>query len=81
MLFRSSADWIVDLGPDGGEDGGTIVAAGTPEQVMKVKKSFEELKKVYCAMSCFEMEPSWRLGEALLFPEMRNQRCEQLPLT
>jgi excinuclease ABC subunit A len=34
-----SADWIIDLGPEGGEKGGTIVAAGTPEQVAKVRKS------------------------------------------
>ncbi len=43
-----SADWIIDLGPDGGEDGGRIVAAGTPEQIVKAKKSFTgmALKKV-----------------------------------
>jgi excinuclease ABC subunit A len=35
-----SADWIIDLGPDGGEDGGRVVATGTPEQVMRSKKSF-----------------------------------------
>lgn len=34
-----SADWLLDLGPEGGERGGTMVAQGTPEQVMKVKKS------------------------------------------
>ena len=34
-----SADWIIDMGPEGGEYGGQIVAVGTPEQVMKVKKS------------------------------------------
>jgi len=34
-----TADWIVDLGPDGGEYGGRVVAAGTPEQVSRVKKS------------------------------------------
>ena len=43
-----SADWIIDLGPDGGEDGGRVVAAGTPEQVMRSKKSFtgEALRKM-----------------------------------
>ncbi len=42
-----SADWIIDLGPDGGEGGGRLVAAGTPEQVQKSKKSYtaEALRK------------------------------------
>ncbi len=35
-----NADWIIDLGPEGGEDGGRIVALGTPEQVTKNKKSY-----------------------------------------
>jgi excinuclease ABC subunit A len=35
-----SADWVIDLGPDGGSRGGTIVAEGTPEQVAKNKKSY-----------------------------------------
>ena len=34
------ADWIIDLGPEGGDGGGRIVAQGTPEQVSKVKKSY-----------------------------------------
>ncbi|MQS75822.1 excinuclease ABC subunit UvrA [Companilactobacillus halodurans] len=35
-----SADWLIDLGPDGGEGGGDIVATGTPEDVSEVKKSY-----------------------------------------
>jgi excinuclease ABC subunit A len=35
-----NADWIVDLGPEGGEDGGRVVAQGTPDQVSKIKKSY-----------------------------------------
>ena len=34
------ADWIIDLGPEGGEEGGRIVAQGTPEQVARNKKSY-----------------------------------------
>jgi len=34
-----TADWIVDLGPEGGDEGGQIIATGTPEQVAKVKAS------------------------------------------
>ncbi len=34
------ADWIIDLGPEGGPEGGRVVAQGTPEQVARVKKSY-----------------------------------------
>ncbi|MDP3741152.1 MAG: excinuclease ABC subunit UvrA [bacterium] len=42
------ADWIIDLGPDGGEKGGEIVAIGTPEEVMRAKRSYtgQYLKRI-----------------------------------
>ena len=50
------ADHIIDLGPEGGNRGGTIVATGTPEEIVKVKESYtgkflgpvlEQTKKIY----------------------------------
>jgi excinuclease ABC subunit A len=35
-----TADWIIDLGPEGGDGGGEIVAAGTPEDIAKNKRSY-----------------------------------------
>jgi excinuclease ABC subunit A len=35
-----TADWIVDLGPEGGDKGGEIVAVGTPEQVVQEPRSY-----------------------------------------
>ncbi len=40
MDVIKQADWIVDLGPEGGEAGGRIVAQGTPEQIARSKKSY-----------------------------------------
>jgi excinuclease ABC subunit A len=48
MEVVKTADYIIDLGPEGGQRGGHLVACGTPEQVAKVKNSYtgEYLKKV-----------------------------------
>ena len=35
-----SADWIIDLGPEGGNDGGDLIVAGTPEEIIKHKSSY-----------------------------------------
>jgi len=42
------ADWLIDLGPEGGDKGGEVVAAGTPEEVARVKRSYtgQYLKKI-----------------------------------
>ena len=43
-----TADWIIDLGPEGGDKGGQIIAAGTPEHIAKQKNSYTGhfLKKI-----------------------------------
>ena len=35
-----TADWIIDLGPEGGDGGGEIIGSGSPEEIAKVKKSY-----------------------------------------
>ena len=42
-----TADWIIDLGPEGGERGGQLIACGTPEEIVRNPKSYtaQALKK------------------------------------
>ena len=35
-----NADYIIDMGPEGGDGGGTVIAKGTPEEVAKIKQSY-----------------------------------------
>jgi excinuclease ABC subunit A len=46
-----AADWIIDMGPEGGEGGGRIVAEGTPEAIAEVRESYtgQFLKKALSA--------------------------------
>jgi len=47
MDMVKCADWVIDLGPEGGQKGGNIVFEGTPEQMIKLKDNYtaEFLKK------------------------------------
>ena len=40
MEVIKTADWIVDMGPDGGDNGGEIIFQGRPEDILKVNKSY-----------------------------------------
>jgi len=54
-----NADWIIDLGPEGGEHGGRIVAQGTPEQVTRQRKSYTgQALAGYFANSLLRSEPA-----------------------
>jgi excinuclease ABC subunit A len=43
-----ASDYLIDLGPEGGDGGGTIIGVGTPEEIMKVENSYtgKYLKKI-----------------------------------
>ena len=44
-----TSDWIIDVGPEGGDNGGLIVAQGVPDKIIKTKNSYtgKFLKEVY----------------------------------
>jgi excinuclease ABC subunit A len=57
-----TADWVVDLGPEGGDGGGEIVASGTPEDVAKVARSYtgQYLKPLLKARAPEKIAPARR---------------------
>jgi excinuclease ABC subunit A len=61
-----TADWIIDLGPEGGEAGGQIVATGTPEQIIEAgRKSKVESRKSDLRPSTFDLRPFSHTGQSL----------------
>ena len=59
-----TADWIIDLGPEGGDGGGEIVAAGPPEEIVREKRSYtgQFLKPVLARPRCWREEEADRGG-------------------
>mgnify|MGYP000624080535 CR=1 FL=1 len=66
-----SADYIIDIGPEGGDEGGTIIASGTPEQIIKVEN------KLYRSVS---EKGNWRKDSAYGRTEYRESQnaCRKL---
>jgi excinuclease ABC subunit A len=61
-----TSDWIVDLGPEGGDNGGEIVAQGTPEEVAKVARSYtgQYLKSLLKGRAPEKVAPSRKMKAA-----------------
>jgi excinuclease ABC subunit A len=59
-----TADWVIDLGPEGGDKGGEIVAVGTPEDVAKEPKSYtgQYLKEILAKSERIETGPAMKLA-------------------
>ncbi len=60
-----TADWVIDMGPEGGDGGGQIVAQGTPEDICKVKESYTGrfLKDVLARRPLKKAEPKGKVAK------------------
>ena len=71
-----TADWIIDLGPEGGDGGGEIVAAGPPEAVVKEKRSYTgAFLKPVLARRGAERKRRTRGGGVISFSPLAGRRC------
>ena len=69
-----NADWIIDLGPEGGEEGGRLVAQGTPHQIARAKKSYTgQALAEYMAHSKWSRKSCRNSGWSLAPPEPTGQ--------
>lgn len=74
-LVEGTADWIIDLGPEGGDKGGEIVAVGTPEDVAREARSYtgQYLKDVLAKSAHDPSGPAMKLSK----PRVRALRRER----
>ncbi len=67
------ADWIIDLGPEGGDGGGRVVAEGTPEDIVKVPAS----KTGFFLKHVLDQAKEWDAKEAVIAKAAKNGKAKR----